>query len=360
MILPVDAEQSVFVDTTARFLQRTCGIEAVRALADTEAGFTRQWWAQAAELGWTSMLVPEELGGGSVSGAGLLDLLPVAEQLGRHAAPGPLVTTSAALAGIACSTGAERHADAIGSVVAGEAVLTWCPQGAAVEDRAGELVLTGTAAEVEAAADADLLLVTAGDTQVLLPVATAGIEVVRTGSIDLTRRLARVRFTDVRVPADAVVGEPGAAAADAERQSRVAVVLQCAEAVGAADRVFEFTMDYVAQRYSFGRPLSSYQALKHRFAEMKTALEGARGIVAGAATAVQAGDVDAARVCAAAKAWVGDALPGLVQDCVQMHGGIGVTWEHDIHLYLRRVALARALYGTPEHHRRQLALSAAG
>jgi alkylation response protein AidB-like acyl-CoA dehydrogenase len=359
VILPVSEEQGVFLDTTVRFLQRTCGIEAVRALADTPAGFSRDWWAQAAELGWTGMLVAEELGGGSLSGAGLLDLVPVAEQIGRHVAPGPLVATSAALAGIAGSADAERHAGAIGAVVAGEAVLTWCPEGAALADRDGEPVLTGVAGEVEAAADADLLLVTAGDTQVLLPVDTAGIEVTRTGSIDLTRRLGRVRFDAVRVPAQAVVGERGGAAADVERQGRTAVVLQCAEAVGAAERVFDFTLEYVGQRYSFGRPLSSYQALKHRFADMKTWLEAARGIVAGAAGAVQADDGDAGRVCAAAKAWVGDKLPALVQDCVQMHGGIGVTWEHDIHLYLRRVALTRALYGTPDHHRRLLALSAA-
>ncbi|MCW0213483.1 MAG: acyl-CoA/acyl-ACP dehydrogenase [Pseudonocardia sp.] len=369
MICPPDEEQRIFLDTTLSFLQRTCGTEAVRALADTPAGFDRAWWRQGAELGWTGLLVAEELGGGSVSGAGLLDLLLVAEQLGRHVGPGPLIPTSAALAGIAGSDGAARHARTIDAVVAGESVLTWCAAAARGEtgptlSGGGDgLVLSGTAVDVEAAADADVLLVSAtspdGPTQVLVAADAPGVTVTTTGSIDLTRRLGVVRFDGTPIAADALVGVPGGAADDIARQRRIAVVLQCAEAVGAAERVFDFTLDYVADRFSFGRPLSSYQALKHRFADMKTWLEAARGIVAGAARAEQAGGPEAERTVAAAKAYAGDVLPQLVQDCVQMHGGIGVTWEHDLHLYLRRVSFHRALYGTPNEYRRRLASSAA-
>jgi alkylation response protein AidB-like acyl-CoA dehydrogenase len=312
MIVPVTEDQAVFVETAARFLDDTCSPAQVRA----SDGFSRTWWAQAAELGWTSPLVPEELGGGSPSGQGLLDLVHVAEQLGRHAAPGPFVTTSAAL-----SVLGPAHADVIAAVLSGAAVLSWCPD-------------TGVA---EAGAD---YFLTGGR---LVPAAEVRVEPLE--SIDLTRRLVRVSATGTE-------GEP--AAGD---PLCVAAVLQSAEAVGAAERVFEFTLEYAAERYSFGRPLSSYQALKHRFADMTTALEAARGVVAGAATALQEGDPRAPRIVSAAKAWTGEVLPALVQDCVQLHGGIGVTWEHDLHLYLRRVMLARSLYGTPAVHRRLLAVA---
>jgi alkylation response protein AidB-like acyl-CoA dehydrogenase len=155
------------------------------------------------------------------------------------------------------------------------------------------------------------------------------------------------------VPATARVGDAGAGAA-IERQLQVAATLECAQMAGAADRVLEFTTEYAFDRYSFGRPLASYQALKHRFADMKLWLEATHAAVGGAARAIDEG-VDAGRLVSAAKVYGGDRVPELVQDCVQMHGGIGVTWEHDIHLYLRRVTLARGLYGSPDEHRERLA-----
>ena len=122
----------------------------------------------------------------------------------------------------------------------------------------------------------------------------------------------------------------------------------------AADRVFEFSLEWVENRYSFGRPISSYQEIKHRFADMKMWLEASHAITDAAARAVQDGAEDAALTVSAAKAYVGDHVPELVQDCVQMHGGIGVTFEADIHIYLRRVTLDRALYGTPAEHRERI------
>jgi alkylation response protein AidB-like acyl-CoA dehydrogenase len=135
---------------------------------------------------------------------------------------------------------------------------------------------------------------------------------------------------------------------------------------GAADRVLEFTVGYAFDRYSFGRQLASYQALKHRFADMKLWLEATHATVEGAARAVDgaasgangANGAHASQLVSAAKVYVGDRVPELIQDCVQMHGGIAVTWEHDIHLYLRRVTLGRALYGTPDEHRERLAAAA--
>jgi alkylation response protein AidB-like acyl-CoA dehydrogenase len=135
----------------------------------------------------------------------------------------------------------------------------------------------------------------------------------------------------------------------------VAIVLQLAETVGAIGRVFEFTTEWAFDRFSFGRPLASYQELKHRFADMALWLEGARATTAAASAGVSQGTGDAAELVSVAKAYVGEHAGELVQDCIQMHGGIGVTWDHDIHLYLRRVTLNSGQYGTVRNNRQRLA-----
>ena len=174
------------------------------------------------------------------------------------------------------------------------------------------------------------------------------------------RRFAEARFDDVRLPASAVVGEVGGADELVERLLQIAGVLQCAESCGAIDRVFEMTVEYLGDRYSFGRPLSSYQALKHRVADEKVWLEACHGIATAAARAVAAGAPDAGELVSVAKAWIGPHATELVQDCVQLHGGIGVTWEHDLHLYLRRTTVNRATYGTPEEHADRVATRVLG
>jgi alkylation response protein AidB-like acyl-CoA dehydrogenase len=146
------------------------------------------------------------------------------------------------------------------------------------------------------------------------------------------------------------VGTARQTAALIGRQSQVAQVLQCAEVVGILDTVMDFTIRWALDRYSFGRPLASYQALKHRFADMKIWLEACR-----ATTSAAAADVSGRAPCAdmsvsVAKSYVGEHAAPMVQHCVQLHGGIGVTWEHDLHLYLRRTTLYRSMFGTPEEH----------
>lgn len=136
-----------------------------------------------------------------------------------------------------------------------------------------------------------------------------------------------------------------------DRQSQVAMLLQCAETVGILDTVLALTIDWSRDRYSFGRPLGSYQAIKHRLADMTMWLHASRGITARAVDRAAARAGDAALWVSAAKSYLGEHAGPLVQDCVQLHGGIGVTWEHDLHLFLRRITLYRCLFGTPsEHH----------
>ena len=223
----------------------------------------------------------------------------------------------------------------------------------------GSYVLRGDAGPTEGVEVADHLVLTArtehGPTQFLVPAGTPGVTSTPLESLDLVRRFAAVTLEDAEVPAGAVLGPPGGAALVQERQLQLGLVLQCAEMVGAMDRVFELTLEYAFDRYSFGRPLASYQALKHRFADLKLWLEACHATATGAARAVDAGQPTAAELASVAKSYVGDRAPEVLQDCVQLHGGIGVTWDHDLHLYLRRVVQDRSLLGTPSAHRARLA-----
>ena len=375
MDLTLNGDQSFFQETTRRFLESEAPLTRVRELADDPNGFDRAWWRRGAELGWTALVVPEDHGGGTLSGRPCADLAIVAEEFGRLVSPGPLIPTNVVAATVARSGTPEQRAEVLPAILAGEAVAAWCVKGPdrgwlagdlgveARRDGDGGFVVAGTATMVEAAGSADWFLVSArsadGPVQVLLRGDTPGIRVTRLGGLDLVRRFGKVHFDDVAAPGAAVVGGgPGDGAADdVGRQLRLGAALEGAQMAGVADRVLELTVGYAFDRYSFGRPLASYQALKHRFADMKLWLEASHATVEGATRAVD-DDVDVERLVSAAKVYVGDHVPELVQDCVQIHGGIGVTWEHDIHLYLRRVTLGRGLYGTPDEHRERLAVAA--
>jgi alkylation response protein AidB-like acyl-CoA dehydrogenase len=381
--LTLNPDQSFFQETTRRFLEGEAPLTRVRELADDPAGFDRGWWRRGAELGWTAFLVPEEHGGGTLSGGGLADLAIVAEEFGRLVSPGPLHPTNVVAAALAASGTPEQRAEVLPGIVSGDLVATWCFSEPGRGWRPGDVelaarpsgdgfVLAGTKAMVEAAGEADWFLVSAhsngdgeGIVQFLVPQDAPGVSVTPMQGLDLVRRFAQVRFDDVAVPSTARVGD-GDATAQIERQLQIGATLECAQMAGAADRVLEFTVGYAFDRYSFGRQLASYQALKHRFADMKLWLEATHATVEGAARAVDgaasgangANGAHASQLVSAAKVYVGDRVPELIQDCVQMHGGIAVTWEHDIHLYLRRVTLGRVLYGTPDEHRERLAAAA--
>ena len=381
MLLELSPDQELFRETTARYLRERVPPAELRRLRDDPAGFDAEYWRRGADLGWTSLLVGEAHGGGSISGDGLVDLTLVAHEIGRHAAPGPLGPTNvvaAALSHASGSRGSDTFAPVLAELMAGTATAAWCyaePRpndrlGAVtlevrVDEGAGEVVVNGVKRPVESAARAAHLLVTgrtgAGLTQVLVPAGTPGVSIAPMQTVDLTRRFDVVTFDQVRIPADRVVGEIGAADASADaasavdRQLQLAVVIANAEGVGAMQAAFEMTVEWAFDRHSFGRPLASYQALKHRFADMKAWLEASHAVADAAAAAVGAGAPEAAELVSAAKAFIGDHGSELLHDCVQIHGGIGVTFEHDLHLFLRRHTVDRALHGTPAEHRRRLA-----
>lgn len=371
MLLGLTDDQEFFRETTARFLDEQATTDALRAARSDPAGFDPAFWRRGAELGWTSLLVGEEYGGGTISGAGLADACLVAYEFGRHAAPGPLITSNLVASALSEAGASGEQADVLSGVLAGETVVSWCAPSvgadgwrATVEERAdrSNMVLQGEASHVESAAQAEHLLVTCTDTeggdttQVLVPAAATGVSVTPMQTIDLTRRFAVVTFDDVVVPAEAVVGQAGQAATDVDRQLQMWVALLNAECVGAMQTGFDMTVEWAFDRYTFGRPLASYQALKHRFADMFSWLEASYAIADAARAAVEAQSRDAFDMTSIAKAYIGEYGSELLQDCVQLHGGIGVTFEHDLHLYLRRHSVDRAQAGTPSVHRQRIGL----
>jgi alkylation response protein AidB-like acyl-CoA dehydrogenase len=367
-------EQRQLGVTTRRFLESTVPVSGLRLLGEKNpAGFDRDWWRRAADLGWASLLVPETLGGSGAPGAGLAslaDLAIVAEEYGRGVAPGPLLPASVAAWTLAQAEQSENVGAALDAIGAGEAVWAWVrgeggdpwpqsPPSVRAVPAGNALSLTGTAGAVESGADADRLLVAVclGDdvAHLAVPAELAGLERRRVSSLDLVRRHADLHFDGAVVPRTAVVIGVDRGRALLERQGHIANVVQCAEMVGAASRSFAMTLAYATERYSFGRPLASYQELKHRFADMKLWLEASEAAVEAAVSAVAADAPEAAARVSTAKLYVGRAAADVVQDCIQIHGGIGVTWEHDLHLYLRRVTTGRQLMGTPAEHTEHLA-----
>jgi alkylation response protein AidB-like acyl-CoA dehydrogenase len=356
-------ERILFASTTQSFLEKEASLTRLRELHAAGTSFEADWWRRAAELGWAGLLVPEDLGGGSVSGDGVADLALVAELAGRTVAPGPLHPVSTVLAGLADAP--ENHGATIESLVSGEVVGSWAvyepgkpwaPLDASVTatPTATGFRLDGVKDRVEAGAESAILLVVAQSEgavrQFLVATDAPGVRIEPQRSLDLVKSYARVHFDGVEVDASAVVGSADQTAALIARQSQIAQLLQCAEVVGILDTVLGFTIQWGFDRHSFGRPLASYQALKHKYADLKIWFEACRATTGAAAAEVAARSPGADMAVSVAKSYVGERAPGMLQDCVQLHGGIGVTWEHDLHLYLRRVTLYRSMFGTPEEH----------
>jgi alkylation response protein AidB-like acyl-CoA dehydrogenase len=356
-------ESLLFASTAQSFLQKEASLSRLRELNAAGLSFEPDWWRRAAELGWTSLLVPEELGGGSVSGNGVKDVALIAELAGKTVAPGPLHPVSTVLAGLIEAP--ENHTETIESLVSGELVASWAvyepgkpwaPLDAGVTATPTDtgFRIDGAKDRVEAGAESGILLVVArcegALRQFLVPTNAPGVRVEPQRSIDLVKRYARVHFDGVEVDGSAVVGlaeqTPGLIAG----QSQIAQVLQCAEVVGILETVLDFTIQWGFDRHSFGRPLGSYQALKHKYADLKIWFEACRATTNAAVAEVAARSSGAEMAVSVAKSYVGEHAPGMLQDCIQLHGGIGVTWEHDLHLFLRRVTLYRSMFGTPEDH----------
>jgi alkylation response protein AidB-like acyl-CoA dehydrogenase len=356
-------EQSLFVDTAVSFIEAELPVAGTRELHDDPLGYDRSWLRKSAELGWFAMMVPEADGGGSVSGAGLLDAAIIAEQMGRFVQPGPFIPANVVAAAIAAEGSAAQREALLPGIVTGEQVITWAfadtrgnwDAGAGVQARRdnGDLVLSGSRSCVQDAISADALLVAASldgvPVQLLVPARAPGVTIRPLRTLDLSRRFADVELDAVRVGRDGVLGTGGTGPLEA--QLRNAIVLTCADTIGAIDALFTMTVAYARQRIAFGRPIGSFQAIKHILADQALYLEACKAAAVAAAKAVQAAAPDAAEVASMAAAYIGDVACDIAQECLQVHGGTSYAWEHDLHLFLRRVRSNSLLFGEPSWHR---------
>jgi alkylation response protein AidB-like acyl-CoA dehydrogenase len=359
-------EQTLFRDTAVSFIEAELPVAKTRELHDHPLGYDRSWLRKSAGLGWFAMLVPEAAGGGSVSGAGLLDAAIIAGQLGRFVQPGPFIPVNVVAAAVAAEGSAAQREGLLPAIVAGEQVVTWAfadargnwDAGGGLRARrdGGDLVLAGRRGCVQDAVSADTLLVAAsleGDpVQVLVPATAPGVTIRPLRGLDLSRRFADVEFDAVRVGPGDVLGAGGTA--PLETQLLTGLVLTWADTIGAIDELFTMTVAYAQQRIAFGRPVGSFQAIKHVLADQALYLETCKAVALAAATAVQAAAPDAAEAASMAAAYIGDVACDIAQECLQVHGGTGYAWEHDLHLYLRRVRSNSMLFGEPSWHRERV------
>jgi alkylation response protein AidB-like acyl-CoA dehydrogenase len=346
-------EQAALREVSRAMLAANCPPALARSLAEAGRDTDDKLWQQAAELGWIDLAVPAEYDG---SGQGLAELCLVAEEIGRAAAPGAF-TDSALTALVLAESG---RPDLLPGLAGGGLKASWAHHGLVSSRRDGaDLVLSGRATAVQAAASADWLLVTAdsGEGKRLAIVETARAQVEARRTLDETRRWYDVVFDDVHVPAADVL------TADATRTqwlADAAAVLTAADALGLGERLLEMTVSYVKVREQFGRPLGSFQSVKHKAAGMLTTLKGARAAAYYAAMALDARAADAAAAASTAKAFTGEGVAALAGEALQTHGGIGFTWEHELHRYLRRAKTDEMLYGSAaEHYERLVALTEA-
>ena len=370
MHLEFTTEQDELRDGVRAMLARECPIALVREVVEKGAA-PEALWAHMVELGWPALTVPEQAGG---LGMGAVELAVVVEELGRVLAPGPFVPTVTQFAPVVAEAGSpEQRARFLGGIAAGEitGALAFVEDNGSID--AGHLsstatpdgdgfVLDGTKAAVLEAATAEEIAVVArtgtdGDGDVgafVVPRADARVDAVE--ALDASRPLARVTLDSVHVDVDRVLGEPGpATTAAVGRAVDVATTALAVETVGAAQAIFDITLAYAKHREQFGVPIGSFQAIKHKFADMLVALERARATSYFAALTIAEDDDRRTLAASIAKAAAGDCAALLAKEGIQIHGGIGYTWEHDMHLYVRRVKSNALLFGDARQHRARVA-----
>jgi alkylation response protein AidB-like acyl-CoA dehydrogenase len=370
-------EQELLRQTARSFLDKECPSAYVRRMMDDPTGATAEFWAKLAELGWLGLIFPEAYGG---SGLGLVDLTVVLEEMGRAVMPGPYFSTVllGGLLLVEAGSAAQRQAW-LPKLATGEARATlalteedarWDASGvqlAAKRSKTGGYLLSGTKLFVPDGHTADLLVVAArtarprrdapdhGVSLFLVPAGTKGLTATLLPTMDQTRKLAEVTLARVEVGPDALLGAVDQGWGPLARVLDRATVALCAEMVGGAQKVLDLATEYAKVRVAFGKPIGTYQAVKHKCANMLVAVENAKSITYYAAWAVDEGVPEAALAAAMAKAYVSDAYRTVAGDGIQIHGGIGFTWEHDLHLYFKRARGSEVTFGDATFHRERVA-----
>jgi alkylation response protein AidB-like acyl-CoA dehydrogenase len=338
------------------FLATASSEAEVRRVMETPEGVDPALWSRLAEqLGVQALLIPEEHDG---AGFGFVEVGVAQEEAGRALLVAPLLSTLLGTAALVKSGDAAAAAQWLPRIAAGEATATVAlpPVGIPAEPvtAAADGALSGTVSYVLDGHSADVLVVPAQGPEGLALYVVDGkaTGVTRTplSTVDLTRRLATVTFA--QAPAARLAGDGAALVAHVRH---AAAVLLAAEQVGAAQRVLEITTDYAKTRTQFGRAIGSFQAVKHRLADVLVDVESGRSAVYRALWCLANDDPALAVEAATVKAFCSDAFLHASAEGIQLHGGIGFTWEHPVHLYFKRAKASQVLFGDPAHHRAELA-----
>jgi alkylation response protein AidB-like acyl-CoA dehydrogenase len=361
MYFDLTDEQQAIKSTAHDFLAARYKSERVRELAESEHGFEQSDWDEMAELGWPGLALPEKWGG---QGLGIVELAVLFEEMGYALAPSPLLSNTIAGLALALCGSDDQRERFLRPLATGQLRGTPALWDAGSPATVGEftmeartdgdgIVLAGEKVLVMDAASTDFFIVATGDgRRHLVERGTAGVNVTPATSIDLTRRLYSVRFDGVKVAAKDSL--PAEAAAYYSVFQRICVAL-AAESTGIAQRTMEMAVAYAKDRQQFGRPIGSYQAVSHRCAQMLLETENARSAVYGAAWAADAEPESLATAASMAKAYASDAGWRVPDASIQVHGGIGFTWEHDLHFFLKRGKANAAMFGDAKWHRERVA-----
>jgi alkylation response protein AidB-like acyl-CoA dehydrogenase len=364
-------DQEMLRRSARDFLAKECPPAVVRRLMEDGEAYDEKLWKKVADLGWTALGIPEQYGGiGS-----FLDLVVVLEEAGRNLLPGPFFSTMGLAVPALLEAGREaQKKEVLGAIAAGHARATlavtepsgrWDAAGIALKaNRAGEgWRLEGVKLFVPDAAVADYTIVAArtregeeaGISLFLVKGRPGGMSVEPLKTLDMTRRWYEVRFDGVELGNDALLGAEGEGWAPLKRTLEWAAAALCAEMVGGAQHVLDASVGYAKSRQQFGKPIGVYQAVSHKLADTLLETESARSATYYAAWAVDADAPERSLAASMAKAYTSDAYRHAAGTGIQVHGGIGFTWEHDMHLYFKRAKASEVTLGDATYHRELVA-----
>jgi len=368
------SEQQVMLKTSARdFLDKECPKRLVRQMIDDERGYSPELWKKMAELGWQALVIPEEFGG---VGSSFLDLAVLLEEMGRALVPGPFVSTIVHCARPIAGFGTdEQKRRLLPAIAGGDLIMTMALAEAeggleasdiatAARNSGGGFVINGRKMFVPDAHVADYFLCVTrtsggsadseGISVFLIDAKAPGISIRKLRTIS-GEKLCEVVFSDAMVPTSALLGEVDGGWPIVSRILEEAQVAESAWMTGGARWVLETSVQYACTRVQFGVPIGSFQAIQHKCADMAVEVEGATSAMYYAAWAVAENDTQMPMAASVAKAWCSDTFKHAAINGIQIHGGIGYTWDHDMHLYLKRAKASEVAFGDADYHRDRVA-----
>ena len=367
-------EQEMLRDATRRFLDNECPSSFVRKMMEDDSAHATEMWKKVAEQGWPAILIDEAHGG---VGGSFLDMVVILEEMGRSLLPGPFLATALLGTPAILAGGSDEQKNAIlPGVAAGETVLSLALAeksgrydaggvALAATPKGEDFLLSGEKFFVPDAHVADQIVVVArtgqgataedGISLFVVDAKAPGVTVTQLKTVDMTRRQCHVAFQDVAVPAAQVLGQVGAGWPIVQRTLDQAVAGLCAEMVGTGQQALDMAVAYAKERVQFGKPIGSFQAVKHKCVDMMVQVENARSLTYYAAWTVDENVPEARQAVPMAKAYCSDMCKSVTSEAIQVHGGIGFTWEHDMHLFYRRGLASEAAFGSAPVHREVVA-----